>query len=509
MYIVKGVELGQVRLLQRAIRQNAHLRKHISREVLLEAVQGNVPTNSPSFAVMKQCIELLPATLDDASSSSGGSGSSSGAMDVADDAADVVAAAPPTSALPEVEVYLFTLVVTTLLRHALDGEAAFAATALVERIRSFNRRSLDLFSSKAFFYFSLSFERTDKLDNARATLLTLYRTACVRRDEMSQAVLLNLLLRNYLHYNLVEQAQTLMLRSSFPENVSNNQFCRYLYYLGRVQAVQLEYSAAYQRLTVAARKAPQDHSVGFSREVHKLTILVQLLMGDVPERSLFNQQPHRRALAPYLSLAQSVRNGDVNLFQRVVTEHGSAFRADKNFTLVERLGHNVLKTGLRKISLSYSRITLADVAAKLHLPSVVAAEYVCAKAIRDGVIDATLDHANGFLLSNDQADLYSTVEPQKAFHKFVCASFFCSPSLASLFSYLFFSEFSLSPLSPTCPPFLRRIAFTLDVHNEAIKAMKYPPDAYRKVQSSSDKDKDKKDAEPTDDELAEMLEDDE
>jgi len=169
---------------------------------------------------------------------------------------------------------------------------------------------------------------------------------------------------------------------------------------------------------------------------------------------------------------------------------------------VERLGHNVLKTGLRKISLSYSRITLADVAAKLHLPSVVAAEYVCAKAIRDGVIDATLDHANGFLLSNDQADLYSTVEPQKAFHKFVRASFFFSP-------FSFFSEFSRSLLSPTFPPFLRRIAFTLDVHNEAIKAMKYPPDAYRKVQSSSDKDKDKKDAEPTDDELAEMLEDDE
>ena len=46
------------------------------------------------------------------------------------------------------------------------------------------------------------------------------------------------------------------------------------------------------------------------------------------------------------------------------------------------------------------------------------------------------------------------------------------------------------------------------MHNEAIKAMKYPPDAYRKVQSAG-KDKDKKDAEPTDDELAEMLEDDE
>ncbi len=34
-----------------------------------------------------------------------------------------------------------------------------------------------------------------------------------------------------------------------------------------------------------------------------------------------------------------------------------------------RLGHNVIKTGLRKISLSYSRIALADIAAKLHLVS--------------------------------------------------------------------------------------------------------------------------------------------
>ena len=85
---------------------------------------------------------------------------------------------------------------------------------------------MDLLSSKAYFYFSLSYERINKLENIRPTLLTLYRTACVRRDEMGQAVLLNALLRNYLHYNLVDQAQTLSVRAAFPENASNNQFCR-------------------------------------------------------------------------------------------------------------------------------------------------------------------------------------------------------------------------------------------------------------------------------------------
>ena len=68
----------------------------------------------------------------------------------------------------------------------------------------------------------------------------------------------------------------------------------------------------------------------------------------------------------------------------------------------------MLKTGLRKISVSYSRIAMADIATKLQLPSATAAEHVCAKAVRDGVIEATIDHANGWLLSNDVVDLYST-----------------------------------------------------------------------------------------------------
>jgi 26S proteasome regulatory subunit N3 len=37
----------------------------------------------------------------------------------------------------------------------------------------------------------------------------MYRRCCVRHDEMGQAVLLNLLMRNYLHYNLYDQAYTL------------------------------------------------------------------------------------------------------------------------------------------------------------------------------------------------------------------------------------------------------------------------------------------------------------
>jgi 26S proteasome regulatory subunit N3 len=37
-------------------------------------------------------------------------------------------------------------------------------------------------------------------------------------------------------------------RTSFPEGASNNQLCRYLYYVGRIQALQLDYTDAHTKL---------------------------------------------------------------------------------------------------------------------------------------------------------------------------------------------------------------------------------------------------------------------
>jgi 26S proteasome regulatory subunit N3 len=233
----------------------------------------------------------------------------------------------------------------------------------------------------------------------------------------------------------------------------------------------------------AARKAPQDSALGFLRTVHKLAIIVQLLMGDIPERQTFNQKELRVALLPYLHLTQAVRGGDLQAFYSIVEQNAAVFRADKNYTLIQRLGHNVIKTGLRKVNISYSRISLEDIANKLHLPNRRTAEYVCAKAIRDGVIEAILDHEHGWLTSAEVGDVYSTDEPQKAFH--------------------------------------RRITFCLDVHNEAVKvskrierfqkliclmlqAMRYPPDAYKKeLEKGKPKEDDK-----TDDQIVKEIEED-
>jgi 26S proteasome regulatory subunit N3 len=135
--------------------------------------------------------------------------------------------------------------------------------------------------------------------------LAAHRTATLRHDDESQATLLNLLLRNYFFHNLYDQADKLVSKSTFPEKAGNNQAARYAYYLGRIKALQLDYTSAHTYLTQAIRKAPQNNvTAGFQQTANKFFIVVQLLMGEIPERSLFRQPILKKALAPYLVITQ-------------------------------------------------------------------------------------------------------------------------------------------------------------------------------------------------------------
>ena len=89
---------------------------------------------------------------------------------------------------------------------------------------------------------------------------------------------MNLLLRNYLHYKNFEAAQQLISKTTFPENKSNAEYIRYLYYTGKIKAVQLDYVDAYGRLMQAIRKAPENSGLGFRIHAIKLATVVELLM---------------------------------------------------------------------------------------------------------------------------------------------------------------------------------------------------------------------------------------
>jgi len=63
------------------------------------------------------------------------------------------------------------------------------------------------------------------------------------------------------------------------------------------------------------------------------------------------------------------------------------------------------------LNISYSKISIADIKAKLSLDSLDETEQIVAKAIRDGVIDAILDHDLQIMRSKDTHDIYTSNDP--------------------------------------------------------------------------------------------------
>lgn len=184
--------------------------------------------------------------------------------------------------------------------------------------------------------------------------------------------------------------------------------------------------------------------MGFYQQATKHLIVVELLMGDIPDRGLFRQPSLELALYPYFKLVQAVRVGDLQAFLRCVGNYESIFRKDGTYTLILRLRQNVIKTGIRMLSLSYSRISLRDICTRLHVPSEQTAEYITAKAIRDNVTpNSVLDHTNGHLITNAGKDAYSTTEPSEAFNA--------------------------------------RIGALLEVRDECVRGMRFPQAGHRKL----------------------------
>lgn len=135
--------------------------------------------------------------------------------------------------------------------------------------------------------------------------LAAQRTAALRHDDETLASLINRLLRSYIHYALYDQADKLVSKTTFPVSAANPQFARYHYFLGRIRAVQLNYSDAHTNLQQAIRRAPPAKTApGFYQAVHKLSVIVELLMGDIPERSLFRHPVLEKALGAYFDIVK-------------------------------------------------------------------------------------------------------------------------------------------------------------------------------------------------------------
>ena len=179
----------------------------------------------------------------------------------------------------------------------------------------------------------------------------------------------------------------------------------------------MNYPESLQCLLLTLRKAPETQGKFFRLQAEQLKIIIELLMGDIPDRALFESHEFKIDLQPYFEVVVHVREGDLEGFKSIIAKYTDRFERDDNLFLINRLRHNVIKFGLRKINLSYSRISLEDIRAKLGLESVKETECIVSKAIRGGVINAVIDHSNSYLTTRKQEDVYTSNEPQKVFDR--------------------------------------------------------------------------------------------
>lgn len=443
----RAVALFDARFSLRALRSISSIRKRLTPDIIAQVISETYPPSSASGNLAKELLTVI-----------GREDVPLGRQPGSEMEVDSESKAPAKNGvkretkevIPEIDIFLGILIQVHLFDSKQYRQGAEFSQYLTDRIHSLNRRTLDSLSAKVYFYYSLFCEQLAPLPPSplspivaiRPTLLAALRTAVLRKDIDTQAAVIVLLLRNYLFTSHIAQADLLVSHTQFPENAANNQVARFLYYLGRIRAIQLRYTEAHEHLTAATRKAPSSAcALGFSQTATKLLLVVELLMGDIPDRATFREPSTEQALHPYFLLVQAVRVGNLEDFETTIADHVDTFRRDGTYTLILRLRQNVIKTGIRMMSLSYSRISLRDICIRLHLGSEESAEYIVAKAIRDGVIEATLDRERGFMKSKEIGDVYATREPGEAFHD--------------------------------------RIRACLALHDESVKAMRFPMNQHR------------------------------
>lgn len=345
--------------------------------------------------------------------------------------------------LPEVNFALHWLAQLYLLD---SGELAkldeLNTKHIITLTKSANRRSLDLINAKIWFYIARTKELLNDLISIRPELLLALRTATLKHDNETSGALITLLLRNFILLHDYTQASNFIEKVEFPKDVSTSIESRYFFYLAKINSIQLNYSDAHEFVISAIRKAPQtQNATGFLQVSYKLSVLIELLTGEIPELSFFKKSGFEKCLTPYSEITKAVKLGDLKLFNETLARYREQFIKDDNLTLVTRLRSNVIKTGIRIISLSYTKISLKDICIKLHLDNESSAEYIVSKAIRDGVIDAKINHQKGYVESNEVLNVYSTNEPQDQLNQ--------------------------------------RINFVNSLHNDSVRAMRYPPSVNR------------------------------
>ena len=109
----------------------------------------------------------------------------------------------------EGQLYLSLLILLKLLDANNNEAARELADHLVTRIgKQAVRRSADPLNAKVYYYHSRVYELLGRSAEARPVYMKCLRTTSLHGEIESESVLMNVLLRNYMHNNLLDQGKS-------------------------------------------------------------------------------------------------------------------------------------------------------------------------------------------------------------------------------------------------------------------------------------------------------------
>ncbi|KAI4293159.1 26S proteasome regulatory subunit N3 [Pancytospora philotis] len=198
------------------------------------------------------------------------------------------------------------------------------------------------------------------------------------RNEYSTSVLTNSILDYQINNGIYTKLPRAVGEAGAPLDPVEES--RYAFYLGIIDLVRGDYEAA---LDAFSRADILNKSRAMELMLKKYFIVCKLLLSDY---SIY--YPYTEELTPYFSLIGVVRRAEIGAFHSIIEQHREEFASLNLYFVVRRLLSNLLQEGLRRVSVCYSRISVADISRTLG----VDADYLLHSAISSKFIKGYVEH---------------------------------------------------------------------------------------------------------------------
>ena len=224
------------------------------------------------------------------------------------------------------------------------------------------------------------------------------------------------LLRNLLKSGQLKETTQLLKNCRFPEHIGHSLLAKFLFYKGVYLSRVGQLTPALNFITESLRKASEDTTKkglnAFKSSAQKLKIVLQLLVNDPISHQWLNEN---KIPVHYMSLVGAVNRGDNMQFHEVINTHKSSFEKDDVMRLLDDMRSVVTKNALKKLSISYSKISIKDALAKLGVgnnPDFDLNAFLTKS--REDLPEFTIDHKNLSIEFTQKSDNYYSSQTRES-----------------------------------------------------------------------------------------------